>query len=498
MAIFAARKNKRMFSFRNISTILLVFALIFNQAIGQTIQTSDGDEGTIQLNTITTAVPFLMIAPDARAGAMGDVGAATDPDGASIHWNPAKMAFAPNKMGIAVSYTPWLRALVPDINLAYISGYGKIGKKGLQTLSGSLRYFSLGDITFTDNTGQTIGNFNPNEFALDLSYARKLSEEFSGGIALRYIYSNLTGGLNVGGADTKPGQAFAADISFYYQTLKVEIADKKTVISAGLNISNIGSKMSYTQTNEEDFIPINFRFGVGFKYFIDDRNSIAAFFDINKLMVPTPPVIDNVANFVDEREFLVDNQQFLEDDRQTIPGRATGSTITDEYSGNSITLGEVPNPDYGVENYLNPDEGQATIRNEEYGQETIPNPGYGEIIAGKDPNRSVPNGMFTSFADAPGGSAEELREINIAVGLEYWYNKLFAIRAGYFHEHYSKGNRQFFTVGAGIRYNVFGLDFAYLIPTQQRHPLENTLRFTLTFDFEAFKKQNDEKNDAPD
>ena len=437
IAIFAALKKFRMLELIKKGSIFLLVMLVFINASAQNV--SEEDQDRIQLNTITTAVPFLMISPDARAGAMGDVGAATDPDGASIHWNPAKMAFIDNKMGFAVSYTPWLRALVPDINLAYISGYGKIGKKGMQTLSGSLRYFSLGSITFTDQSGGEIGTFNPNEFALDVSYARKLSKEFSGGLALRFVYSNLTGGINVGGADTKPGMAGAADISFYYRTERIEIADRKTVLTAGLNISNIGSKMSYTNTTEEDFIPINFRFGLGFKYFVDDRNSIAAFFDINKLMVPTPPTYD-------------DNPYINED---LPPGD---------------TLGAIGHPNNA-------------------------NPSFQTIIAGQDPNRSVPNGMFTSFGDAPGGSAEELREINIAVGLEYWYNKLFAIRAGYFHEHYSKGNRQFFTVGAGIRYNVFGLDFAYLIPTQQRHPLENTLRFTLTFDFEAFKKQNEEKVD---
>lgn len=419
-----------MYQFKRISLVFLALFMVQLSSFSQNV--SQEDEDRIQLNTITTAVPFMMISPDARAGAMGDVGAATDPDGASIHWNPAKMAYVPNKMGFAVSYTPWLRALVPDINLAYISGYGKIGKKGLQTLSGSLRYFSLGSITFTDNQGNTIGDFNPNEFALDLSYARKLSKEFSGGISLRMIYSNLTGGINVGGADTKPGIAGAADVSFFYRTERIEIADKKTVLTAGLNISNIGSKMSYTSTNEEDFIPINFRFGLGFKYFIDERNSVAAFFDINKLMVPTPPTYD-------ERDSVRN--------------------------------------DAGV---------------------MVVNENRDEILEGKDPNRSVPDAMFTSFGDAPGGSLEELREINLSVGLEYWYNKLFAIRAGYFHEHFSKGNRQFFTVGAGIRYNVFGLDFAYLIPTQQQHPLQNTLRFTLTFDFEAFKKQNQEKEGAPD
>lgn len=442
MAIFAALKKERMFKFRKTAAVLATITLFTNNLQAQSFQTGNGDDGELQLNTITTAVPFLMIGPDARAGAMGEVGAATDPDGASIHWNPSKMAFIDNKMGFAVSYTPWLRALVPDINLAYISGYGKIGKKGMQTLSGSLRYFSLGDITFTDINGNTIGNFNPNEFAIDLSYARKLSREFSGGISLRYIYSNLTGGLNVGGADTKPGMAGAADISFYYQTDRVEIAGNKSLITAGLNISNIGSKMRYTQTTDEDFIPINFKFGVGFKYWIDERNTIAAFFDINKLMVPTPPEIDNNP--------YIDN---------TLPP--------------GDTLGAI-------------------------GHESNQNPTFQQIIAGRDPNRSVPDGMFTSFADAPGGSAEELREINLSVGLEYWYNKLFAIRAGYFHEHWTKGNRQFFTVGAGIRYNVFGLDFAYLIPTQQRHPLENTLRFTLTFDFEAFKKQNKDKDSPED
>ncbi|MFT7101747.1 MAG: hypothetical protein ACJAYA_000302 [Bacteroidia bacterium] len=438
MAIFAALKKEMMSNSKSFGSLFLVMlmASTFGFAQSPTGQGQRADE--VQLNTITTAVPFLMISPDARAGAMGDVGAATDADGASIHWNPAKMAFIDNKMGFSLSYTPWLRALVPDINLAYISGYGKIGKKGQQTLSGSLRFFSLGQIAFTDNQGNSIGNFTPSEFAIDVSYARKLSREFSGGISLRYIYSNLTGGINVGGADTKAAQTAAADISFYYRTEKIEIADKKTVLTAGLNISNIGGKVSYTQTNEEDFIPINFRFGVGFKYFADDRNSIGLYFDINKLMVPTPP-------------------------------------------------------EYGENAYLN----AALPPGSDPGQRDHPSnadPTFNEIIAGKDPNRSVPNGMFSSFGDAPGGSAEELREINLAVGMEYWYNKLFAIRAGYFHEAASKGNRQFFTVGAGIKYNVFGLDFAYLIPTTQRNPLENTLRFTLTFDFEAFKKQNEERN----
>jgi hypothetical protein len=390
-------------------------------AQAQTFDTGDGDDGTLQLNTITTAVPFLMISPDARAGGMGDVGVATSADGASIHWNPGKLAFVEDKMGFAVSYTPWLRALVPDINLAYVSGYGKIGKKGNQALAGSLRYFSLGDITFTDINGQTIGQFNPNEFAIDLAYSRILAKGFSGGLALRYVYSNLTGGINVGGADTRPGMAAAADLGFFYENKDIKVAKKKTEITAGIAFSNIGSKMSYTNLNEEDFIPMNLRLGLGFKMYFDDYNSLGVYMDINKLLVPTPPrYLKKVGSQVDSTDVI------------------TGERI---------------------------------------------------IAAGKDPNVSVPAGLFQSFADAPGGTLEEFKELQISVGIEYWYRKLFAVRAGYFHEDEIKGNRQYVTVGAGIRYNVFGLDFAYLIPIQQRHPLENTLRFTLTFNFATLKKE---------
>jgi hypothetical protein len=415
-------------SFRKFLPISLMAGAFVGTASAQSVN-QDERADQVQINTITTAVPFLMIGPDAHAGGMAEVGAATPANGSSIHWNPAKMAFLDNKMGFAVSYTPWLRALVPDINLAYISGYGKIGKKGQQTLAGSLRYFSLGEITFTDNVGNVIGNFTPNEFALDVAYARQLSKEFSGGIALRYIYSNLTGGISVGGATTRPGMAGAADISFYYRTQRVEIAKKKTEISAGIVFSNLGSKMSYTQNNEEDFIPMNFRFGVGFRMWFDDHNSLGVYYDLNKLLVPTPPQYDRNAQIV------VDG-------------------------------------------------------------DTIDNPNYGQITAGKDPNVSVPAAIFQSFADAPGGSAEEWKEVNHSIALEYWYQKLFSVRAGYFHEDVTKGNRQFFTIGAGIRYNVFGIDFAYLIPTQQNHPLQNTLRFTLTFDFANLKKKDKTKDDG--
>ena len=381
---------------------------------------------TIQINTITTAVPFLAITPDARAGAMGDCGVASSPDAASIHWNPGKLAFVENDMGFAVSYTPWLRKLVPDINLAYLSGYGRFGKKKLQTIGGSLRYFSLGDITFTDNVGNVIGNFRPNEFALDLAYSRKLSDFISMGIALRYVNSNLTGGISVEGAATKAANAVAGDVGLYITKPNIKIGDMKSDFAFGLVISNIGNKVSYTNTSEKDFIPINLRLGPSYKINFDEFNSLAVMVDINKLLVPTPP------------------------------------TLARDSSGNPIPDGN----------------------------------GYYQIDKGKNPNVSVPAGIIQSFGDAPGGAAEEFRELTYSIGMEYWYNKMFAVRAGYFNEHASKGNRKYFTLGAGIRYNVFGLDFAYLVPTQQRHPLENTLRFTLTFDFANLKAKKDKEGGA--
>jgi len=404
---------------KKISLAILAMGLFIVKANAQSLN----QQRTDQINTITTAVPFLLITPDSRAGGMGDVGVATSADINSIHWNPSKLAFADKKMGIGVSYTPWLRALVPDINLAYLSGYYKTKKSG--TFAASMRYFSLCDITFTDNNGNTIGQFRPNEFTLDFAYATKLGKYLSGGGAIRFVNSNLTGGAMVEGSATHPGRAIAVDVSLTYRNDKIKLGDKKSLFAAGLNISNIGNKMSYSDRggrDNADFIPINMRLGAGLTINIDDYNTIGLYADVNKLLVPTPPI------------YKVDSN---------------GGIV---YSG-----------------------------------------GQPVILAGKDPNRGVAEGMFGSFNDAPGGGKEELREINYSVGMEYWYNKLFAVRFGYFYEHPTKGNRQYFTLGAGVRYNVFGLDFAYLIPTQQRNPLENTLRFTLTFDFDAFKAQGDEK-----
>lgn len=420
-----------MIDIRAYSKQLFLFAtaiIVGGNVKSQTNQNQRAEE--LQLNTITTAVPFLLITPDSRAGGMGDAGVASLNDVNAVHWNASKLGFTNKKMGFGVSYTPWLRALVPDINLAYITGFYKMKKKG--TIAASMRYFSLGDITFTDANGQVTGQFRPNEFALDVAYGVKLADNFSVGGAVRYINSNLTGNAMVQSSQTHAGRTVGVDLSALYKKEKVKLADKKAIVAVGLNISNIGAKMSYSDRGEagsDDFIPINLRLGGSLNVNLDDYNSISVLADINKLMVPTPPIY----------EYKVDAN-----------GNTTGEIATDA-DGNPI------------------------------------------IAKGKDPNRGVAEGMFGSFSDAPGGGKEELRELNYSLGLEYWYNHLFAVRAGYFYEHPTKGNRQFFTIGAGVKYNVFGLDFAYLIPTQQRNPLENTLRFTLTFDFDAFKDQNKEE-----
>ncbi|NSW95361.1 MAG: type IX secretion system outer membrane channel protein PorV [Bacteroidales bacterium] len=353
------------------------------------------DDG--ELNAIQTVVPFLIIAPDSRAGAMGDVGAATSPDAYSMHWNPAKFAFINSKGGVGISYAPWLRNLVPDINIAYLTGYYRIDEK--QVASSSLLYSSLGDVPFTDEFGNLERTFKPNELAFDIGYSRLFTENLSGGIAFRFIYSNLTGGTYSGGAATKPGTSFAADISGYYHK-DLTLFNRDALLGIGLNISNIGSKMSYSDAQTSDFIPMNMRLGTSGTVNIDEFNKLTLAVDFNKLLVPTPPIYN-----------------------------------TDM-----------------------------------------------EIIDGKDPNVSVPVAIFQSFYDAPGGFKEEMREISISFGAEYWYNEQFAIRGGYFHENETKGNRKYFTAGAGFSLKGFTIDFSYLMPLAQNHPLARTLRFSLAFD----------------
>ncbi len=397
----------------------VILGLITVLTVCQAQAQSELERGALQLNTITTAVPFLLIAPDSRAGALGDAGVATSPDANSMHWNPAKMAFIDKEMGFSISYSPWLRKLVPDISLSYVSLYKKLGDD--HTIGGSLRYFSLGDIKFTDETGNALGDFRPAEFAVDIAYARKLSDRFSGGIAARYIYSNLTGGIDVSGAGTRAGTSFAVDVSGFYTNDDASLFGQDVIFNVGMNFSNIGAKISYTDDANKDFIPINMKIGQSLAFVMDDYNSIAIITDINKLLVPTPPIY-----------------------------------ATDE-SGSPI-------PD--------PVTGEPTIE------------------SGKDPNVSVMSGIMQSFSDAPGGFSEELKEYNLSAGLEYWYNKQFAVRAGYFHEHLTKGNRKYMTLGAGLKMSVFSVDFSYLISTTQNNPLANTMRFSLKFDFDDFKKQN--------
>ncbi len=385
----------------------IITLLVFAALSGKTLLYSQSDG---ELNAIQTVVPFLTIAPDSRSGAMGDAGVATSPDVYSLHWNPAKFAFIDGKGGIGISYSPWLRNLVPDINIAYLSGYKRIDSK--QVLAASLLYSSLGDVPFTDDYGVVTRTFKPNEFALDAAYSRLFSEHFSGGIAFRFIYSNLTGGSFAGGVATKPGTSFAADISGYYQK-DISIANKDGLLAFGLNFSNIGSKMSYSDAQTSDFIPMNMRLGSSGTIELDDHNKITATIDFNKLLVPTPPIYDPVSH---------------------------------------------------------------------------------EIIKGKDPNVGVPVAFFTSFFDAPGGFKEEMREFTESYGLEYWYNNQFAIRGGYFNENQTKGNRKYFTAGAGFRLKIFTLDFSYLMPLAQNHPLAQTLRFSISFDFNSLRNANSSNN----
>ena len=411
------QSNRKQMSFR-LKTILITlitgsFILVSTNIAGQ-ISTDQlgGASDEPDLNAIQTAVPFLTIAPDSRSGAMGDGGAATTPDVNSQHWNVGKYAFLDSKGGFAISYTPWLRNLIPDINLAYLAGFFRIDEQ--QVISTSLRYFSLGNITFTNIDGSFAGQYNPNEFAVDAGYSRLFTENFSGGITFRFIRSDLTSGQQTSdGQETQAGISFAADLGFYYQN-EVNVGSSDGEWAAGIALTNMGTPISYSVDSDKTPIPTNLRMGGRFSYNIDEYNMISAHLDINKLLVPTPAV---------------------------------------------------------------------------YGPDTVS--GEQVVIRGMEAPGSTVMGMVQSFYDAPGGEDgtystfnEEINEISYSIGVEYWYRKQFALRTGYFHEHASKGNRKYFTVGLGLQLNVFSLDFAYLIPTNgQNSPLANTLRFTLGFDF---------------
>ncbi len=404
-------------------TFFTVWILSISLLEAQGINTSAG-----QINTVTTAVPFLRIISDARAGGMGDVGIATpiygngenegdyrSPDVNGLYTNPAKLAFIDKDFGFAVTFSPWLRTLVNDIYLANLAGYYKVKK--MQTVAVSIRYFSLGNITFTDLNGATTGEFRPNEFAIDGHYARRLGDIFSIAASLRVVYSNLAGGQQVDNNLIKPGVAGSGDISWFVRKRFNENNAHKLEheLTVGMNISNIGSKISYTSNITKDYIPTNLGIGVGYTLNIDKHNSIGFYVDMNKLLVPSP-VPGNI---------LLDS---------------TGK-ILPKYDKNTNNV-----PDWK--------------------------------------EKSSIGGMFTSFGDAPGGSAEEFKEVTWGIGAEYLYNKQFGVRFGYFYEHAQKGNRQFLTAGLTVKYSVVGLNFSYLIPTTiQRNPLDNTIRFSLLFDF---------------
>jgi hypothetical protein len=398
-----------------VAVVLLLIALF-----GNTILFSQKSSG--QLNAIQTVVPFLTIAPDSRAGAIGDAGVATSPDDYSMHWNPAKFAFIDGNGGLGISYAPWLRNLVPDINIAYLTGYKRIDTR--QVFAASLIYSSLGRVSITDEYGNWQRDINPNEFAVDAAYARLFTENLSGGITFRFIYSNLTSGFSSGTEVTKAGISFAADISGYYQK-KISIFSKDGQLAFGLNFSNIGSKMSYSSSQPADFIPMNMRLGTSGTINLDHFNKITISLDLNKLLVPTPPIYYNVGEL-----------------------NANGDTV-------------------------------HTAKT--------------QIKAGKDPNVSVPVAIFQSFFDAPGGFKEELHEITYSFGVEYWYNNQFALRGGYFYEDPSKGNRKYFTAGAGFRLKAFTLDFSYLMPVAQNNPLAHTLRFSIAFDFNSLRNASRSK-----
>ena len=349
-----------------------------------------------QINSVRTAVPFLTIAPDSRSAAMGDVGVATLPDVNSLHWNPAKYVFAESEKSIALSYSPWLRGLVRDMNLLYLTGYVQLDRT--QAIAGSLRYFNMGDIQFTDITGAPLKTGRPNEFAFDVAYSRMFSENFSSALAFRYVRSDISSGIpSTSGAKAKAGNSFAADVAVYYHS-ELELFDKSGTWALGANISNIGNKMSYSNEQFKTFLPINLRIGGSIGLNLDKYNKLNFAADFNKLLVPTPPYYDE---------------------------------------------------------------------------------GTGEII-GKESDVSVVKGIFQSFSDAPGGFKEEMREISYGLGLEYLYREVFAVRTGYFHEHPTKGNRRYFTLGIGLNTNMIGFDFSYLIAAHGRsNPMNNTLRFTI-------------------
>ncbi len=350
---------------------------------------------------ITTAVPFLLVSGDARASAMGDMGVATSADAFSQYWNAAKYNSIESKTGFGISYTPYLSQLVNDIKILNANYYHKLNERS--AFGVSLKYFGLGEIDLSDSSGQYTGTVSPNEFAVDGSYALKLSNNFSMAVTMRFINSDLK--LGTGNDDASAAQSFSVDLSGYYESEEIDFKDYKGKLRLGYNIQNLGPKMKYYKSDEGDFLPTNLRLGAGFDFILDDYNEIGLTFETNKLLVPTPPIRDN----------------------------------------------------------------------------------NGAIVEGKDDNVNWMSGIFQSFGDAPGGMSEELKEFQWSLGTEYTYLDAFSLRAGYFHESEIKGKRKYFTVGAGFKYNYMIIDTSYIFSTGKlRSPLDNTMRFSLTFNIDDF------------
>ena len=388
--------------------VILGLSLVLNPAtvalkaqVNPQVQTNGS-----QATNVLTAVPFLLIVPDARTGGMGDAGVASLPDVNSMAVNPSKLAFLEPKYGVSGSYSPWLNNLKADINLAYLSGHYRISDQN--TLGASLRYFSLGKVQLFDQNQQDLGFYSPNEFAFDFTFARRFGETFSLGTALRYIRSNMSSGNFSSSLDGKAGNALAVDASAYLRK-PTHFFGKDVLLAFGLNISNIGTKIGYNDNTAKFFLPTNLKLGSAATFYLADKSEITVALDFNKLLVPTQPIYD-----------------------------------------------------------LN-----------------------GKIVKGKDPNVSVPAGIFGSFSDAPGGASEELKELSIASGLEYTYNKQLALRCGYFYENPQKGDRRYFTLGGGFTYQSIQVDLAYMVAGTRNSPLANTLRFSLVFSPAAIIQEND-------
>lgn len=386
-----------------IKVVIIVIMILCSNRLRAQITANGYNTNGSNSTAITTAVPFLNISPDARSGAMGDAGVALSPDANAAYWNPAKLVFIEDKSALNLSYSPWLRKLVSDINLSYLSSAFKIDEKS--SVGFSLRYFNLGTIDLIDENLIAQGTYRPSEFSIDGAYSRRFGPNFSLGLTFRYIHSGLFNGSFQESQQASSANAVAADISLYSKHTTEQFGNEGQ-FAFGANISNIGTKISYVANSTEYFLPTNLRIGAANTMYFDEFNKLTLTLDLNKLLVPTPPIRD----------------------------------------------------------------------------------ADGNIIKGKDDNRSVVSGIFGSFSDAPGGFHEELQEIGIASGVEYAYNDRFALRAGYFYENPNKGNRQYFTVGTGLKINSLSIDFSYLAADQQKSPLANTLRFSIGYNFGSERK----------